>query len=96
MSEDKTNLDEKLFTVKYCADICSHLKPVPECCRLCVSKACTIVCPAGVYEWDEEEQKLIVKFENCLECGACRVVCESKSLNGSTLKAQKGVTYKQS
>ena len=95
MNEDKSNLEQKLFTVKYCADVCSHLKPVPECCKVCVTKACTVVCPAGVYEWNEDEQKLIVNFENCLECGACRIACERKCMGWEYPKGTKGVTFKQ-
>ena len=31
------------------------------------------ICPAKVYELDDTG-KAIVSFENCLECGTCRVV----------------------
>ncbi len=95
MSQEKETLEDKLYTVKYNADTISHLQPVQECCRLCQSKICTIICPAGVYEWNEEEQKLIVNFENCLECGACRIACEDKSLGWIYPKGTKGVTFKQ-
>ena len=66
---DKMSLEDKLYTVKYTPDTTSHLQPVQECCRICNSKICTIICPAGVYEWDERLNKLIVNYENCLECG---------------------------
>ena len=89
------NIDEKLYTVKYTPDTESHLLPVQECCRVCESKICTIICPAKVYEWDENKQKLIVKYENCLECGACRIACESSSLGWEYPKGTKGVTFKQ-
>ena len=62
-----SNLEDKLYTVKYNSDTVSHLKPNQEHCKECESKICTIICPAGVYEWDEEAQKLIVNYENCLE-----------------------------
>lgn len=91
-----TELDNKLATVKYSPDTVSHLKPCTEDCRECVSKCCTYICPAGVYEWSDEQQKLIVNFENCLECGACRIVCEKQSLEWEYPKGTKGVTFKQS
>ena len=47
-----SDLEDKLYTVKYTPDTKSHLQPVQECCRVCKSKICTTVCPAGVYEWD--------------------------------------------
>jgi len=90
-----SELDEKLYTVKYTPDKESHLLPVQECCRVCKSKICTIICPAQVYEWDDEHAKLIVKFENCLECGACRIACESSSLGWEYPKGTKGVMFKQ-
>ena len=90
-----SNLEDKLYTVKYNSDTGSHLKPNQEHCKECESKICTIICPAGVYEWDEEAQKLIVNYENCLECGACRIACEDCSLDWEYPKGNKGVTFKQ-
>ena len=88
------SIDEKLFTVKSVPDKVSHLKPEAGLCCICDSKACTYVCPANVYEWDEEQQKLIVNFENCLECGACRIACERQSLKWEYPKGTKGVKFK--
>lgn len=88
-----SELDEKLYTVKYTPDTDSHLLPVQECCRICKSKICTIICPAGVYSW--ENNKLVVNYENCLECGACRIACETASLGWEYPKGNKGVTFKQ-
>ena len=90
-----SELEEKLYTVKYTPDTESHLLPVQECCRICQSKICTVICPAKVYEWDSINQKLIVKFENCLECGACRIACEDSSLGWQYPKGTKGVMFKQ-
>ena len=89
------NIDKKLFTLKYSPDIQSHLKPNKKDCKNCKTKACTFICPAQVYEWSEEKQELIVRYENCLECGACRIACEHKSLDWKYPKGTKGVTFKQ-
>lgn len=88
-----SDLENKLYTVKYTPDTQSHLKPIQEYCRICKSKICTTVCPAGVYEWAGD--KLIVNHENCLECGACRIVCETSTLKWEYPKGTKGVTFKQ-
>lgn len=90
-----SDLENKLYTVKFEPDMVSHLQPVQECCRICKSRACTVICPAAVYEWDEYAQRLIVNYENCLECGACRIACESCSLGWVYPKGTKGVTFKQ-
>ena len=89
------NIDKKLYTLKYSPDTESHLVPNNEDCKLCVSKCCIYICPAGVYEWNEEKQELIVNYENCLECGACRIACEDCSLDWEYPKGNKGVTFKQ-
>ena len=88
-------IEDKLYTVKYTPDDKSHLLPVQECCRLCESKVCTIICPANVYSWDENKDKLIVNYENCLECGACRIACTDSSLGWEYPKGNKGVMFKQ-
>ncbi len=87
-------IENKLSTIKYSPDTESHLRPDNEKCKSCKSKICQKVCPAGVYEWLEEEQRLLVKYENCLECGACRIACESKSLGWEYPKGTKGVLFK--
>lgn len=87
-------IEDKLSKVKYTTDTVSHLNPDAEKCKTCKSKVCQYACPAGVYEWIESEQKLLVKYENCLECGACRIVCETKSLGWEYPKGTKGVTFK--
>ena len=98
MTEKKTsipeNIDDKLFTIKYKCDENSHLEPNQEDCLNCPDRPCTYVCPANVYEWDEEQGKLLVGFENCLECGACRIVCTAQTLVWKYPKSGYGVTFK--
>lgn len=85
-------LEDKLYTVKFTSDTVSHLKPDYECCKKCTNRYCTTLCPARVYEWDENNDKLIVNFENCLECGACKIAC--KHIQWEYPKGTKGVTFK--
>lgn len=89
------SLEKKLATLKYTPDEVSHLKPNNEDCKTCKNRPCENVCPAGVYEWMAEEEKLLVKYENCLECGACRIACEKKSLQWEYPKGTKGVMFKK-
>ena len=58
------NIDKKLYTLKYSPDTESHLKPDMEQCKLCISRCCTYICPAEVYERNAETQELIVNYEN--------------------------------
>jgi len=92
------NIDEKLAKLKYITDKESHLKPDFSQCQSCQSKACVKACPAKVYEWingcENKDGELIVKYENCLECGACRIVCEKQTLGWEYPK--RGVRFKNS
>lgn len=88
------SVDEKLFKVKYKPDDACHLKPDEKKCIICDSKICTYICPAKVYEWDEKQKKLIIGYENCLECGACRIACEKKCIEWQYPKGTHGVTFK--
>lgn len=88
------HIDDKLYTVKYNSDKTTHLNPNQEDCKKCVGKVCTYVCPAHVYDWDAEQDKLLVGFENCLECGACRIACEKQSLSWKYPKSGCGVSFK--
>lgn len=90
------SIDEKLFTVKYRPDDKSHLSIINvEICKTC-KKECTFFCPAGVYEWDETQQKLIIKYENCLECGACRIGCINQNISWEYPCGGYGVIFKNS
>ncbi len=89
------NIDDKLFSVKYTCDSESHLIVKQEKCFKCKEKFCTYVCPANVYCWDTTEQKLQVRYENCLECGACKIACEKNNIDWRYPRAGYGVRFKQ-
>ena len=88
-------LEDKLYTVKYNPDTVSHLNPDNEICKTFSNNPCTYICPANVYEWDKNNEKMIVNFENCLECGACRIACTKGCLKWEYPKGTKGVIFKQ-
>lgn len=87
-------IEEKLSKVKYKNDTDSHLVVCQEDCRTCKNRTCEAVCPANVYNYDKENQIMHVAYENCLECGACRIVCDKKSLQWRYPKQGYGITYK--
>lgn len=98
MDENQTgqNVDDKLAKVKYSPDSVPHLVANQQKCLKCKEKYCTIVCPAGVYEWDSANKVLLLKYENCLECGACRIACEKGAIDWKYPRASYGITYKNS
>ena len=89
-------IDDLLSKVKYNPDKISHLIPNNELCKNCKNRVCEYICPAKVYEWNEEKEKLQVSFENCLECGACRIACPFDAIDWRYPASGKGVTFKNS
>jgi ferredoxin like protein len=64
------------------------------CVTKCDNKPCTTVCPAKVYEWEADHKKIIVNYENCIECGACRMLCPWDNINCDWPNGGMGVKYK--
>lgn len=87
-------IEDKLYTLKYKTDTKNHLNPNMVKCLQCLEKPCTIICPASVYSYNELEKKLVVSYEKCLECGACKVVCNH--IDWEYPKSGKGVNFKNS
>jgi len=90
------NVDEKLGTVVYKADHQAHitLKSADACLNRCPDKPCATVCPAQVYRWEEELKKVVVSFENCIECGACRMLCPLNNIECHWPRGGFGVQYR--
>lgn len=88
------NIDEKLATLKYNKDNTSHLTVDNDVCMRCNDKYCTNVCPANVYEWNEQKCTMTIRYENCLECGACKIACEKKNILWRYPNSEFGVKFK--
>jgi len=87
------SLEEKLSTTKFMTHADSHLKVRDqETCRACILRPCVNVCPAGVYSYCEEAG-LSVAYENCLECGSCKIVCEFDNIDWNYPPGGFGVDY---
>ena len=91
--KDKVNIDDKLFLNTYNADTVSHLIIKDKgICANCVEKACTEFCPAGVYQYKDSE--IVVGFEGCLECGACRIACPHNNIDWNYPRGGFGVQFR--
>lgn len=72
-------IEEKLYTLRYKRDESPHLIIKDQgTCKACAEKygipqPCIAVCPANVYSW--VDGKIVVSYENCVECGACKIAC---------------------
>lgn len=90
------NLEDKLFLTRFQPDNQSHLmiKDRDTCAHKCSEKYCTFVCPAKVYDWEEEEQKIHIGYEGCVECGTCRYGCIFDNIEWKYPRGGFGVQYK--
>jgi ferredoxin like protein len=86
-------LEDKLFLNRFKRDEQSHIAIVSDdVCRRCPDKPCTIVCPAEVYHWSGD--RINVSYENCIECGACRLICPYNNIACTMPRGGYGVQYK--
>ena len=96
MEHNKKSIQNKLINVKYnCADV-SHLNVNQEICKKCKEKTCTYICPADVYSVDDKTGETIIQFENCLECGACKIACPKNNIEWLYPNSGCGVVFKNS
>ncbi len=73
----------------------SHISIDPEACRArCVGRPCLRVCPAALYEWNVEADRLVVEYAGCLECGTCLVACREEALSWRYPRGGYGVQYR--
>ncbi len=63
-------------------------------CEECERRECTLVCPAGTYRWSDETGRIVVSHENCLECGACRLVCPHDNISWRYPMGGLGICYR--
>ena len=90
-------LTDKLFTVKYVEDTGNphiEIRNQRVCAEQCEGKYCNYFCPAGVYQWDEEQKLNLVSFGNCLECGACAIGCPYDNIKCESPRGGFGVQYR--
>lgn len=90
----KMNINEKLASLKYNKDNESHLIVDNDICMRCKEKCCIYICPAQVYQWNEEKCIMNIRYENCLECGACKIACPKQNIKWVYPKASYGVKFK--
>lgn len=74
-------LEDKIFLVKINKYRKSHLviRDI-KVCRDCANRECAVCCPVGTYTWEEDSKEMKVAYENCYECGTCRLACPYENI----------------
>jgi len=68
----------------------------PDNCRQCRDKNCLLICPAGVFTWDNRPDSPIQgRYERCVECGACRLACPAGAVEFTYPRGGYGVIFRQ-
>ena len=91
-----SSVEEKLGLLTFKNDHQSHIEIFDAniCLTKCKDKPCTTVCPAKVYDWDESQKKIVLGYENCIECGAARMMCPYQNIKWEPPRGGFGVSYK--
>jgi ferredoxin like protein len=90
------SLEDKLYRTRYEVDQSfSHIRIKEEVCRQCEQRICLFICPAKVYTQPSDDSNLIsANYENCLECGTCRVACTNEGIEWSFPNGGMGVKFR--
>ena len=86
------NTDAKLGTLHYKTDKEPHITVNSEICRNCNSKPCILGCPAECFELQDGE--LHFQYEDCIECGTCKIVCPNGAVEWNYPRGTFGVTFR--
>jgi ferredoxin like protein len=97
--ETLVSVEEKLYLAKYRLDERPHLVVLDQdVCQKCslingTPQPCMILCPADVYKW-EEGKKNVVSYDNCVECGACRIICPYTNIEWKFPRWGRGLSHR--
>ena len=95
-SGDRMTIAAKLGLDVFKLDKEPHIVIDREVCRaVCTKKVCLTVCPADLYELNNEGD-VVVNWEGCLECGTCLICCDERALTWHYPRSQFGVQYRMS
>lgn len=87
------SVNDKLLRTRFVVDPGNpHILVDTQACEGCVDEPCLIVCPVQCYQ--KERDKLIFSWENCVECGSCRIVCPGGAVTWNYPRGGYGVCFR--
>lgn len=87
-----TNRSEKLLCVRHVVAREAHITLENSKCATCEPRPCLYFCSAGCFTEEESEMKF--RYEGCLECGTCRVMCSRQALTWGYPLGGYGVSFR--
>jgi len=86
-------VEEKLLKTRFVIDPGRpHITVDASLCLSCRDEPCVYVCPAQCYQ--KEREQLVFNWENCVECGSCRIVCPAGAITWDYPRGGFGVCYR--
>ena len=87
------SIEEKLFKTRFVIDsMNAHIRINKSLCLNCQERPCLTSCPVQCYKLEKGE--ILFTWENCVECGTCRIVCPLKSVEWNFPRGGFGVCYR--
>lgn len=87
------SVNDKLLRTRFVVDSGSpHISIDMSMCAECLGEPCLIVCPVQCYQ--KEQRKLTFSWENCVECGSCRLVCPKGAITWNYPRGGFGVCFR--
>lgn len=69
----------------------------PRVCHGCQARLCVKICPSGVFEELPNPlagvPDIVVRYDRCLECAACHLICPENNLFFDYPSGGFGITY---
>ncbi len=87
-----TDRSEKLLQIRYVVAVKPHIVNDSSKCGTCEQKPCIYFCPGGCFT--EEDGEIKLRYEGCLECGTCRIMCPKEALKWNYPLGGYGVSYR--
>lgn len=86
-------VEEKLLKTRFVIDPGRpHITVDTSLCSSCRNEPCVYVCPAQCYQ--KEREQMVFNWENCVECGSCRIVCPVGAIKWDYPRGGFGVCYR--
>lgn len=73
----------------------AHITVKPEICAKCPHQLCITGCPTECFKFYKVEgvEKMKFQYEDCVECGACDIMCDQGSVSWTNPRGTYGVQY---
>lgn len=95
LPETRRRIEAKLYLDRFRVDGEAHIRIIDQAvCRECPEKWCNYFCPAAVYEYDAADDRNLVGWEGCVECGTCRIGCPYRNIDWRYPRGGFGIQHK--